>query len=69
LLRTEALLRVREAFFEDCEAVLAGCEARLGVRANASPPWASDEAQVAVLNVRASSAQPEEGRAAEVAAR
>ena len=44
MLRTEALLLVREAFLEDCEAVLAGCEVKVGVHASASPPWASDEA-------------------------
>ena len=45
-------LRVREAVLDavleggapGCEAVLAGCEARVGVHASASPPWASDEA-------------------------
>ena len=71
MLGTEALLLVREGFREDCEVVLSGCALRLGVHANASAsrPLASDEACVAVLNVRASSAPPEEGWTAHVAAR
>ena len=71
MLGTEALLFVREGFREDCEVVLSGCALRLGVHANASAwrPLASDEACVAVLNVRASSALPEEVWTAHVAAR